>query len=146
MADDSDHVVHEHRARFADTDQEGVVFYGTYVTYADEAFNAYLRAIGHDYDRIRADGWGLRVVTTELEYHESAHAGDRLQGAVRVESIGESSIDTACRILRPEDDVVLAAATTTHVAVDDAGESTVRVPEKFRQAVVAFQDVPPDPV
>ena len=140
------HSVHTHRVRFSDVDREGVVFYGTYVTYQDEAFNALLREISYDYDRIVDAGWGLRVVETEMTYHNGATAGDRLHGAIRVDAIGTSSIDTSCELRRAADGTVLATGSATRVAVDASGNETVRVPDAFRDAVVNFQDDPPEPV
>ncbi|WP_254546379.1 acyl-CoA thioesterase [Halomarina pelagica] len=137
------HDVFENRVRFAETDQQGVVFYGEYVTYQDEAVNAYLRAIDYDYDAMLAAGWDVHVAHVDLDYRAPARFGDVLVNALRVESIGESSVRFAYRARRRRDDAVLAEGHVVHVAVDEAGGST-RVPDDFRDAVVAFQDEPPE--
>ncbi|MFC7156162.1 acyl-CoA thioesterase [Halomarina halobia] len=137
------HDVFENRVRFAETDQQGVVFYGEYVTYQDEAVNAYLRAIDYDYDAMLAADWDVHVAHVDLDYRAPARFGDVIVNALGVESIGESSIRFAYRARRKRDDAVLAEGGVVHVAVDEDGKAT-RVPDDFRDAVVAFQDEPPE--
>jgi acyl-CoA thioester hydrolase len=134
--------VYENRARFAETDQQGIVFYGEYVTFQDEAFNGYLRAIDYGYDEMLADGWDIHVVNLELDFRAPARFGDVIHHGFRVERIGDSSFRSRSRA-RLEDGTVLAEGTVTHVAVDEDGE-TIRVPAAFREAVRAFQEEPPE--
>jgi acyl-CoA thioester hydrolase len=137
------HDVYENRVRFAETDQQGVVFYGEFVTFQDEAVNAFLRAIDYDYAAIRAAGWDIHVAHVDLDYRAPARFDDELVTAVRVERIGESSVAFTTETRRAADDAVLAEGHVVHVAVDADGNAT-RVPDDFRDAVVAFQDEPPD--
>lgn len=140
------HDVYENRVRFAETDQQGVVFYGNYVTFQDEAFSAYLREIGYAYERMEADGWDVHVAHVDLDYRSPARFEDRIVNAMRVESVGESSMTGAYRARLADDDTLLAEGHVTHVAVDPETGRPTRVPDAFREAVVEFQDVPPDPV
>lgn len=139
------HDVYENKVRFEETDAQGIVFYGNYVTYQDESFTEYLDAIGFGYESFESRGWDVHVVNVELDYRGSARFRDELVNAVRVAAINESSITFEYECRRKADDEVLAEGTVTHVAVDDAGEAT-RVPDEFRDAVVSFQDEAPDPV
>ena len=136
------HDVFENRVRFAETDQQGVVFYGEYVTFQDEAISGFFRAIGYDYDTIRAADWDIHVAHVDLDYRAPARFEDDLVTAVRIERIGHSSIAFATETRRRDDGRVLAEGRVVHVAVDADGEAT-RVPDDFREAVVAFQDEPP---
>lgn len=140
------HEVFENQVRFAETDQQGVVFYGEYVTYQDETFNAFLQEVGSGYTEMAAAGWTLHVVHVEFDYRALSRFEDVLINGWRVTAIRESSIDSDYSVRRAEDGTVVAEGHLTHVAVDtDTGE-TIRVPDAFRDAVVAFQDVPPDPI
>ncbi len=136
--------VHENTVRFEETDAQGVVFYGNYVTFQDEAFTAYLEAIGYPYERLRDADWDVHVVHVDLDYRKPAAFRDRLCNAIRVDAIEASSIefDYECR---DEAGDVVAEGGLVHVAVDESGEPT-RVPEAFREAVVEFQPEPPAPV
>lgn len=137
------HEVYENRVRFAETDQQGVVFYGEYVTYQDEAMAAFLRAIGYDYTTLAEREWDVHVAHVDLDYRAPARFEDEIVNAIRVESIGHTSITFAYRARRKDDDTVLVEGSVTHVAVDETGTPT-RVPDDFRDAVVAFQDEPPE--
>jgi acyl-CoA thioester hydrolase len=139
------HDVFENRVRFAETDAQCVVFYGNYVTYQDETFNAFLREIGYSYTDLDAAGWDVHVVHVDLDYRAPAAFEDELVNGMRVTAINESSIELAYRCRRKGDAATLAEGHVVHVAVDTDGRTT-RVPDAFREAVVAFQDTPPEPV
>lgn len=133
--------VYENRVRFAETDQQGVVFYGEYVTYQDEAMSAFLREIGYGYATMTEREWDIHVAHIDLDYRAPARFEDTIINAIRVQSIGHASMTFEYRARRT-DDTVLVDGTVTHVAVDESGTPT-RIPDEFRDRVVAFQDEPP---
>jgi len=135
-------VVYENTVRFEETDAQGVVFYGNYVTYQDEAFNAYMEAVGYPYDAAAERGWDVHAVDVSLSYRQPARFRDRLRNGLRARSIGDSSVEFAYEC-RNADGELLVEGSVTHVVVDEAGEPT-RVPEDFREAVVDFQETPPE--
>lgn len=59
---------HRVRARFADTDAMGVVNHAAYLPYLEEARVEYLRALGHPYTEMRAEGLDLAVVELTARY------------------------------------------------------------------------------
>jgi len=137
--------VYENTVRFEETDAQGIVFYGNYVIYQDEAFTAYLAEVGYPYEAFEDSGWDVHVVNLELDYRGSAEFRDDLVNAVRIDAINESSIEFEYQCRREVDDEILAEGSLTHVAVGEDGSPT-RVPQAFRDAVVDFQETPPDPV
>jgi acyl-CoA thioester hydrolase len=137
------HDVYENRVRFAETDQQGVVFYGEYVTYQDEAMSAFLRAIGYGYATMTEREWDIHVANVDLDYRAPARFEDTIVNAIRVQSIGHTSMTFEYRARRMDDDTVLVDGTVTHVAVDESGTPT-RIPNEFRDSVVSFQDEPPE--
>jgi acyl-CoA thioester hydrolase len=138
------HEVYENVVRFEETDAQGIVFYGNYVTFQDEAFTAYLEAIGYPYEDLKAADWDVHVVHIDLDYRRSAQFRDTLRNAVRVSAIRESSIEFEYECRNDEGEVLVEGG-VVHVAVDESGEPT-RVPDDFREAVLDFQDEAPDPV
>lgn len=138
------HEVFENTVRFEETDAQGVVFYGNYVTYQDETFTEYLDAIGYPYETFSDADWDVHVVHVDLDYRAPASFRDRLSHGIRISAIRESSIEFDYECRNEAGDVV-AEGGLVHVAVDESG-STTRVPDEFREAVVAFQEEPPDPV
>ncbi len=137
------HDVFENQVRFAETDAQGIVFYGNYVTYQDETMTAYLEAIGYTYEELLMAEWDIHTVNVELNYRTPAQFRDELTNAARITAINESSIEFAYECRR--DGEVLVEGSVTHVAVDETGAPT-RVPQAFRDAVVAFQETPPEPI
>lgn len=142
--DDPYHDVWETRVRFAETDAQGVVFFGEYLTYLDETFAAYLEAADYPYEQFTEEGWETHVVNVDVDYHGTAGFPDDLTCGIYVDAIRNSSLTFEWRCRRGEETVT--SGTITHVAVDAEGEGTVRVPDSLRDAVVAFQSVAPDPV
>ncbi|OLZ41653.1 thioesterase [Natrinema saccharevitans] len=131
--------VFENRVRFAETDQQGIVFYGEYFTFQDEAVSAFFRAIDYGYEQMRADGWQIHVVNTELNYRAGAEFEDVIVNELRVADIGTSSLEYEYRAKRERDDAVLVDGTVTQVAVDTETEEPTRIPDDFRDAVAALQ-------
>ncbi len=141
--DGSETVLYENRVRFEETDLQGIVFYGNYLTYHDETVSAFFRCLGYDDSQWSEGDWSVQVAHVSLDYRSSATFGDVLQHRMRVTGFGESSLRSEYRARRREDDVVVVEGEAVHVAVDgDAGE-TRRIPDTFREAVRAFQAVPP---
>jgi len=137
--------VFENTVRFAETDAQGIVFYGNYMTYQDETFTEFMEAVGFPYETLRRESWDVHVVNAELDFRSQARFRDRLVNAMRIASIGDSSLEFEYECRHADDDAVVVEGRVTHVAVDEDGTPTT-VPEEFREAVVAFQDAPPDPV
>lgn len=131
--------VFENRVRFAETDQQGIVFYGEYVTFQDEAVSQFFREAGYGHERMLERGWQTHVVNTELNYRAAAEFGDVLVNELRVVEFGTASFTSEYRVTRTEDDQLVADGTVTHVAVDLETDEPIPVPDGFREAVAAFQ-------
>ena len=131
--------VFENRVRFAETDQQGIVFYGEYFTFQDEAVSEFFRQIEYSYEEMEADGWQVHVANTELNYRDGAEFGDILVNELRIVEMGTASFTFEYRVKRKDDDTAVADGSVTHVAVDLESEATRRVPDAFREAVAAFQ-------
>ncbi|WP_137289793.1 acyl-CoA thioesterase [Natronorubrum halophilum] len=131
--------VFENRVRFAETDQQGIVFYGEYFTFQDETVSQFFREIDYSYERMAADGWQVHVVNAELNYRDAAEFGDVLVNELRVAEMGTASIAFEYRVKRSADGRLLADGSVTQVAVDLETEEPIAVPEEFREAVAAFQ-------
>lgn len=136
--------VFENRVRFAETDLQGIAFYGEYFTFQDEAISEFFRQVEYSYEQMEADGWQVHVANTELNYRDAAEFGDELVNELRIVDLGTASFTFEHRVKRKSDDQILADGTVTHVAVDRESEETMAIPEAFREAVAAYQDGLPD--
>ena len=117
--------------RYAELDQQGVVFNAHYLTYADEACTAWFAATGTTYEALQARGFDMRVKATTLEWASSARAGDVVEVDAACERVGGTSwvLLLTLRVAGRQ----CCAVRTTYVLVDGDGRP-VRVPDDLRQA------------
>ncbi len=59
---------HRVRVRFAETDAQGVVHHAAYLPYLEEARVAWMRALGHPYTALQAEGLEFTVVEAFVQY------------------------------------------------------------------------------
>ncbi len=60
--------IHHIRVRYADTDQMGYVYYGTYANYYEEARSESIRALGFPYKEMELNGLMLPVTRMNIKY------------------------------------------------------------------------------
>ena len=132
------HDVYENRVRFAETDAQGIVFFGNYLTYLDETFVAYMEAIGWPYEERVGMGWEIHTVNVELCYRDSAEMRDRLVNSIGLSRVGTSSLEFEYACRRAADDEVLVEGRLVQVGVDENGDPTP-VPDEIIEAIEAFE-------
>lgn len=115
--------------RYAECDQQGIVFNAHYLTWADEACTAWFAAVGVPYDTLLARGLDTRVRASTLEWASSARYGDLVDLDVGCTRIGGSSFVLAVDVRVGERTCCLVQ--TTYVLVDEAGVPA-RVPDDLR--------------
>ena len=130
--------VHTMTVRFRDTDVQGHVYFGTYFEFCDEAYSAYMRALGMPWQDMVASGVDMFYANATCDYRGSARFEDTIHIETRVARIGETSV-TAEFTIRDDAHELLATAKLTSVCVDPATRKKVRVPDAYRQAVAAFE-------
>lgn len=150
-------VIRTDRVRFAETDAQGIVFYGTYFTYMDEAFNALLRAIDYRYERMHEEGWTTHVAHADFDYHAAARFEDVIESRLGTVRIGEIGFTAAFEVHREETGAeeageaatdkaetgeLIASGSVVHVAADRETGEAIRVPADFREAVAAYRTEP----
>jgi acyl-CoA thioester hydrolase len=67
---------HELRVRFAETDAMGVAHHSSYLLYLEEARVAWMRALGHDYSALRAEGLDFAVLEAFVQYRAPVRFDD----------------------------------------------------------------------
>lgn len=130
---------HPLRVRWAETDLQGIVFNGHYLTYADVAITEYWRALGFPYpsamEQLEVD---LFVVKSTVEYHAPARYDDELEVGVRVGRVGNSSIQFVLGIFRGEEH--LTSIEVINVATDLKERKPKSVPREFREAFARLEE------
>ena len=117
--------------RYAECDQQGIVFNGHYLTYADEGATAWFAAVGPAYGELLARGLDTRVKASLLEWSAPARWGEVVEVDAACEQIGRSSFVVGLVVRVGER--VCCTVRTTYVLVDEAGLPTP-VPEDLRGA------------
>jgi acyl-CoA thioester hydrolase len=130
------------RVGFSETDAQGVVYYGRYMPYFDLARTEYHRHLG----RARLDDVDFAMRATTIEYLAPARFDDLLEVFVRVARIGTTSITYDHAAYRIDDgggaeDTLMVTSSATLVCISLTERRAVPVPDAFREAVAAFDDL-----
>jgi acyl-CoA thioester hydrolase len=129
--------------RYAEIDQQGVVFFGHYLTWCDEAFTAFQAWLGYPYPDMISDGVDIQIVHAELDYGASVEWGDAVSIVVSNETVGTTSLRTRFAIRRRSSeheawaDAVIV--TLVHVCVDASAFTKTPVPERLATALGAVR-------
>lgn len=131
---------HDHplTVRYADTDAQGHVFFANLLTYFDEGLTGYLTAIGCDYAGLHErDGVDFVYAESVCRYRDRTRFGDDVRVRVQVVHLGRTSMKSRVQALRGE--TVLAEGHLVSVCVDAKTLEKAPLPDRFRQAVEAFE-------
>jgi acyl-CoA thioester hydrolase len=123
------------RVWFSDTDAQGVVYYGRYLPYFDNARTEYHRHLGG----LAVEGAELVMRASHVEYHAPARFDDLIESFVRVRRIGNSSITYELAAHRLPDETLMVTATQTLVLVSLASRRPAAIPELARAPMRAFE-------
>ena len=93
--------IHTLRVRYAECDQQGVVFNAHYLAYVDVAITELWRAAFGSYGEMLERGLDVVVAEAQLRFRAAAHFDDEVTLEVTVTHMGNTSIVTRHRILPP---------------------------------------------
>ena len=127
------------QVRFADTDALGHAFFGSYYTFMDEAFMAYLAELGYPWSALVENGLALFYVDSGCQFKGPSFFGDRLNVHTRIAQLGNSSMTAEMTMVRDADQKIVAAGYIKAVFVDARKEKSTSIPDDFREAVTAYQ-------
>ena len=119
--------------RYAEVDQQGIVFNAHYLTYCDEAVAAYFRLLG-----LTRAAEQVRLATSTLSWTGSARWGDVVEVAARCAAIGRTSVTLEFTVTASERPC--CSVRTVYVYADDSGVPQP-LPDGARAALVADQGV-----
>ena len=93
---------HRLRTRFAETDAMGIIHHAAYLPYLEEARVAYLRAIGHPYDTVRAGsdaggsgGRDFAVLEASVQYRKPLRFDDVVDVSLRIGAVTGTTFQIA---------------------------------------------------
>lgn len=125
------------RVYWEDTDAGGVVFYANYLKFFERARTEWLRALGHEQERLRLETGAVFVVTdTAVRYLRPARLDDLIEVSVDLREAGRVQLTIAQQAWRGAE---LLAEGTIRIACVDAG--TYR-PRRIPNPLVASLALP----
>jgi acyl-CoA thioester hydrolase len=89
--------------RYAEVDQQGVVFNGHYLTWFDEACTGFLDHLDVTYPGLIASGYDIQVVHSEIDFAGPVRWRDAVRVEVNCERIGSTSFTLGFNVLRGKD-------------------------------------------
>jgi YbgC/YbaW family acyl-CoA thioester hydrolase len=126
------------RVRWAEIDQQKIVFNGHYLMYFDTAISGYWRALAMPYEHTLAQLEGdLFVRKATVEYHGSARLDDLIDVGMRSARIGNTSMTFECAVFRADD--LLVSGELVYVFADPVKQSPRPVPQSLREVLRAFE-------
>ena len=120
------------RVYYEDTDMAGIVYYANYLKFIERGRSEWVREIGMDQLKMKAEGIVFAVRRVEADYLGSARLDDELIVETEVASVTAARLVMEQRVKRGED--VLFHAMVTVVCMNEAGQP-VRLPANIRQMV-----------
>src|SRR5205085_7026660 len=126
------------RVRWAEIDQQKIVFNGHYLMYFDTAITGYWRALALPYAQtLEHLGGDLFVRKATLEYEGSARLDDLIDVGIRCARIGNSSMSFSAAVFRADE--LLVSGELVYVFADPATQTSKPVPGSLRQVLEDFE-------
>jgi len=128
--DHKDYVDVDVRVRYAETDQMGVAYYGSYVVWFEVGRSAYCRAKGFSYRELEEMGYRLVVVDLRARYKGSAKYDDLIVVRTQLKDLKNRMLTFAYRILKKDSNELIVQGETRHLCLNKRGNPG-SMPEKF---------------
>ena len=123
---------------YADTDPAGILYYAAWFPKMENLQSEFLFRQGMRQDTLKeTQGWWTVTRATECEYLVAARLYDEIRIELRIGEIRTSSFSFAFEMRRTSDEVLVARASLTLVAVSP-DQSAVRMPDSLREQLEAW--------
>jgi acyl-CoA thioester hydrolase len=124
------------RVRYAEVDQQGVVFNAHYLTYFDVAITEYMRALNYDY-RLQPErtGTDFHVVKSLVEYRAPIRFDEEIDIAVRTGRLGRTSLSFQLAIFAKDAEEVRSFGEVIWVNADQGTHKAAPVPPELEALI-----------
>lgn len=125
---------HPLRIYWEDTDAGGVVFYANYLKFFERARTEWLRSLGFEQEKLRAETGAIFIVSqTSVRYLRPARLDDLLTITVDIQHAGQASMTVAQVAWRGDERI--AEGEIRIGCVDAQNFRPRRIPDALQQAV-----------
>lgn len=124
--------------RYAEVDQQGVVFNGHYLTWFDEACTGLLDNLGIAYPELMAAGYDFQVVHSEIDFASSVRWRDTVAVSAECTRVGTTSFTVGFTVLArtgAADERVAVRGHNVYVVVSTEDWAKRPVPDALRDAL-----------
>lgn len=129
------------RVRYAETDAQGIVFNGNYLTYFDTAIYEYFRELGFNYiENCQATNADFHTVHISTDFLAPAHFDDIIHAGIRTDKIGTSSLTFEIVIASENKNNVLVKGTVIWVYVDQKSKKSIPLPQDLVSTITTFEN------
>ena len=124
--------------RYAEVDQQGVVFNGHYLTWFDEACTGLLDHLGVGYPELMATGYDFQVVHSEIDFLAPVRWRDDVRVAAECTRVGTTSFTVGfgvCSTTAGSDERLAVRGHTIYVVVSTEDWAKRPIPDSMRAAL-----------
>jgi acyl-CoA thioester hydrolase len=128
--------------RYAEIDQQGVVFNGHYLTWFDEACTGLLESLGVSYPQLMAGGHDFQVVHSEIDFTASVRWRDEVRVSAQCARIGSTSFTIGFTVFARtggDDERVAVRGHNVYVVVSTTDWAKRPIPDDLRRALTGPQ-------
>ena len=126
------------QVRFSDTDANGHVFFGNYLTYFDIALLELFKAVNYDFNRFLENGLNIYYAEALARFKASAFFDEFLNVHTQISRFGNTSFTADFLIFEQKSDRFISSGHIVAVVVDLKTDKPVSVPREFKDAIKEF--------
>ena len=120
-------------------DAAGIMFFPELFRYAHDAYEAFMKSLGHELGSVLAGGQHLLPIRhAEAEYRHPMRLGADLVVHLGVSRVGRTSFTIVSRFV-DEHEQLCARSKTVHVCVDPATGQPTALPDAMGNALQAYR-------
>ena len=135
-------VTYVRRVRFSDSDAQGIVFNGNYLTYFDDTITDYFDALGLKWSDFLERGYDMVLGHVDIDFRSPARIGETLVTGARVVRVGTTSVTFEIKTWELESHRTVVEGREVQVVLDATTFEKVAVPDFFIEAVERLQGQP----
>lgn len=135
-------VTYQRKVRFSDSDAQGIVFNGNYLTYFDDTITDYFDALGLTWSDFQERGYDMVLGHVDIDFRSPARIGETLVTGARVTRVGRTSVTFDLKTWELESHRTVVEGREIQVVLDAATFEKTEVPGFFIEAVERLQGGP----
>lgn len=135
-------VTYQRKVRFSDSDAQGIVFNGNYLTYFDDTITDYFDALGLKWSDFQERGYDMVLGHVDIDFRSPARIGEMLVTGARVTRVGRTSVTFEIKTWELESHRTVVEGREIQVVLDATTFQKTEVPGFFIEAVERLQGGP----